>query len=161
MSWSTALEGANWQSWLREVAGGAQVRPGAKLDPFGTSWRVLSTQGARWLPLIREGKPTPGSQRRRDQVIIDLRAANLVTGPKGLTPFGEAVADRWEGIPDAWEYELPLGVALLQEALLSDQAGFKEMLAFWWDILETLPQRRICARRRGGRNLSAVSEPYG
>jgi hypothetical protein len=37
-------------------------------------------------------------------------------------------------MPDAWEFELPLGVALLQEAVRADQDSFKEMLAFWWDI---------------------------
>jgi hypothetical protein len=134
MSWASALQDPGWRTWLLDVAGGSRVRTGAKLDPFGTSWRSLSGQARRWLPLIRAGKPFADSQRRTDQTVIDLRAANLVAGPAALTPFGEAVYKRWTAIPDSWEYELPLAVALLQEALIAEQATFGEMIAYWWDI---------------------------
>jgi hypothetical protein len=135
MGWSSPLHDPAWGKWVVAVAGSGPVRPGAKLDPYGTSWRVLSTQARRWLPQIEAGEDIEGSARRRDQTLIDLRAANLVEGGEApaLTSFGRAVLRRWENLPAAWVYELPLGVALLQEALIAQDPTFKGMLAFWWD----------------------------
>src|SRR4051794_34244986 len=134
MSWADALQDPGWRTWLLDVAGGPRVRGGSKLDPFGTSLRSLSGQARRWLPLIRAQEPFADSQRRTDQTVTDLGAAGLVTGPASLSELGEAVYERWQAIPDSWEYELPLAVALLQEALLIAQPTFVEMVAFWWDV---------------------------
>jgi hypothetical protein len=134
MSWEEALDCPEWGPWLLSVGGPGVIRPGVRLDPFGTSWRVLSTQARRWLPLIESGDPIPGSKRRRDQALSDLRAANLVTESSTLTELGSLALKRWKPLSDAWEYELPLAVALLQEAAAIGDAGFCEMLAFWWDV---------------------------
>ncbi len=135
MSWASTLQGPVWRTWLLDVAGGSRVRPGVKLDPFGSSWRSLSGQAREWLPAIRTGRLYQTYEKRRaDQIVTDLGSANLVGGPATLTSLGEAVYGRWQSIPDAWEYELALAVALLQEALVAEEGTFAEMVAFWWDV---------------------------
>jgi hypothetical protein len=144
MGWD-ALRLPEWERWLLAVAGKSRVRSGQKLDPFGTSWRVLSTQGKPWLEAIHAGRPI-SREDRAEQVPVDLRAAGLVEGgAEVLTPVGAAVLERWKDFPEDWEYELPLAVALLQEALSADADGFRSMLAFWWDIRQAFDEEELFA----------------
>lgn len=153
MGWD-ALEVPAWEQWLLATAGKDRVRGGQKLDPFGTSWRVLSTQAKPWMEAIHAGNPIP-RENRADQVPTDLRAAGLVeSNGDGLTPVGVAVLDRWKPFPEEWEYELPLAVALLQEVLPGDAGGFRDMLAFWWDIRQTFDEEELFAE---GEILLALS----
>ncbi len=134
MTWSSALGVPEWRAWILGVSSSSQVRVGLRLDPFGTSWRSLSGQARRWLPKIRDGQSFADTEHRTRQALTDLGAANLVTASAALTPFGEAVIKRWESIPASWEFELPLAVVLLQEAIAAEEMTFIEMMAFWWDI---------------------------
>lgn len=146
MSWS-ALKSPVWEKWLLAVAGKKTVRPGIRLDPFGTSWRTLSTQARPWLSRIRSGG-LEASERRTNQTLIDLRAAGLVQGGGGaLTALGGSVLARWEVFPDEWEFELPLAVALLQEGLAYDDSGFCEMLEFWWDVRRVFDEEELLSDR--------------
>jgi hypothetical protein len=161
MTWDV-LGRQEWREWLLEVAGGNPVRPGAKLDPFGTSWRVFSTQARRWLPRIKAGEAIGGSQRRADQALIDLRAAHLVQAETHeLTELGEALLDRWDALPDQWAYELPMGVALLQEAVVASDGGFKDMLAFWWDIRARFDDDVLLADREAVLLLPYLNQTVG
>src|SRR5215208_1697714 len=105
MAWDDIFRRVGSRDWLLEVAGSGKVSEGERLDPFGTSWRVLSTQARRWLPLLQEGQPIPGS-RRPDQALSDLRAANLVQADgRELTPLGQAVLDSWQHLRAQWSFE--------------------------------------------------------
>jgi hypothetical protein len=113
-----------------------RVSPGQTFDPFGSSWRALSTQAAHWLPGIRDGAEQPGV-RRQPQATIDLRSAELlVAGSPSLSELGAAVLARWERteMPRTFEYELPRAVAVLEEAITHQAAGYLDRLAFWWDV---------------------------
>lgn len=114
----------------------ARISPGQTLDPFGTSWRTLSTQAAHWLPDIRDGETQPGV-RRQDQATTDLRSAELLTaGAPSLSEFGAAVLLRWEllDVPRTFEYELARAVSLLEEAITHRAVSHLNRLAYWWDI---------------------------
>lgn len=137
--WAATLTGAGFREWLLTLVppGRNRVPPGQTVDPFGSSMRRFSTQVAEWLPLIREGQPIPGGQRRQDQTFIDLRSIGLVDRDAPvLTAFGNAVLDAWEALdaPKSFEYELPRAVALLREALRLQVEAYVRRLEFWWDI---------------------------
>jgi hypothetical protein len=144
MGWE-ALQGPQWEQWLLAVAGKNRVRSGHDLDPFGTSWRRLSSQAREWMPMIASGEAINNGKGRRDeQALIDLRGAALVEhGIHTLTPFGTAVLSRWEELDTDWKFELPLAIALLQEGLARDAAGFRGMLGFWWDIRQTFEEEDL------------------
>ncbi|MDX6634257.1 MAG: hypothetical protein QOF06_460 [Solirubrobacterales bacterium] len=142
MGWD-ALENPQWEQWLLAVAGGGKVATGQKLDPFGSSWRTLSTQAKDWLVTIKAGKPIPG-KRRNPQAFTDLGDEGLVDRTENaLTPFGEAVLERWRDLPAEWEYELPLALALLQEGAAQDAGGFRGMLGFWWDVRRVFDEEEL------------------
>lgn len=155
MGWE-ALEGRDWERWLLAVAGGSKAHSGRRLDPFGTSWRVLSRQGKLWLSKIRAGEPIP-REVRVPQAWSDLGSVDLVVPKKKtLTPFGEAVLDRWQDLPGEWTYELPLALGLLQEGIARDADGFRGMVGFWWDIKQVLTEEDLFDHT-GGETLMLLS----
>jgi hypothetical protein len=138
-AWADSLTGHGFRAWLLELVPprkALHMSFGQTLDPFGTSWRTLSTQAAHWLPDIRDGVTQPGV-RRQPQATTDLRSAELLRdeGP-ALSSLGAEVLERWEHrpMPTTFEYELPRAVALLEAAIEHRALGYLERLAFWWDI---------------------------
>jgi hypothetical protein len=142
MGWD-ALENPEWEQWLLAVAGGGKVATGQKLDPFGSSWRTLSTQAKDWLVTIKAGESISG-KRRNPQAFTDLGDAGLVDRTENaLTPFGEAVLEHWQDLPEEWAFELPLALALLQEGVARDADDFRGMLGFWWDVRRVFDEEEL------------------
>lgn len=135
MNWYECLTAAAFESWVIRVAGTGVVRPGQRLDPFGTSMRRFSPVSA-WLKVVEQGDALPPRGGSGVQIQTDLRGAGLleVDPPETLADLGRKCLEGWRraGVDNEDHADEPVrsSIAVVAGVRLG-VPSYLEMLRFW------------------------------
>lgn len=142
MIWFSKINSEALKDWFIFFGSGATIKPGRKLDPFGSSMRKFNNAHTWMKQVADNGTLVLTTDRATDQAKIDLRGnANLLDQASvQFTPLGRLTYNDWVkyGIPDGDDaYEVHRCVLLLKNAILLGDKHYKNFINFWLELRES------------------------